>query len=74
MRFLRYWTVLTGHSLWRIPTEALRDARLDDAALAGSIERVHTIVATDGIEFDHQGHLWLGGLEGPGNDFFKQLE
>jgi sugar lactone lactonase YvrE len=58
-----YWTALTGHSLWRIPTEALRDARLDDAALAGRIERVHTIVATDGIEFDRQGHLWLGGLE-----------
>jgi sugar lactone lactonase YvrE len=58
-----YWTVLTGHSLWRIPTEALRDARLDDAALADRIERVHTIIATDGIEFDRQGSLWLGGLE-----------
>lgn len=58
-----YWTALTGHSLFRIPTEALRDARLDDAALAGRLERVHTIVATDGIEFDHQGQLWLGGLE-----------
>ncbi|WP_224361514.1 SMP-30/gluconolactonase/LRE family protein [Hyalangium versicolor] len=58
-----YWTVLTGHTLWRIPTEALRDARLDDAALAGRIEQVATIVATDGIEFDRQGQLWLGGLE-----------
>jgi sugar lactone lactonase YvrE len=58
-----YWTVLTGHSLWRIPTEALRDTRLDDAALAGRIERVHTIVATDGIVFDRHGRLWLGGLE-----------
>lgn len=58
-----YWTVLTGHSLWRIPTEALRDPGLDDAALATRIERVATIVATDGIEFDGQGNLWLGGLE-----------
>lgn len=58
-----YWTALTGHSLWRIPTEALRDARLDDAALASRLERVATIVATDGIEFDRQGQLWLGGLE-----------
>jgi sugar lactone lactonase YvrE len=62
-RKMLYWTTLTGHSLWRIPTEALRDAGLDDAALAGRIERVATIVATDGIEFDRQGNLWLGGLE-----------
>ncbi|WP_224244721.1 SMP-30/gluconolactonase/LRE family protein [Hyalangium gracile] len=58
-----YWTVLTGHTLWRISTEALRDASLDDPALAGRVEQVDTIVATDGIEFDRQGKLWLGGLE-----------
>lgn len=58
-----YWTVLTGHSLWRVPTEALLDERLDDAALARRIERVHTIVATDGILFDRGDTLWLGGLE-----------
>lgn len=58
-----YWTALTGHSLWRISTEALLDAKLDDTALASRVERVHTIVATDGILFDGNGVLWLGGLE-----------
>ncbi|WP_225412175.1 SMP-30/gluconolactonase/LRE family protein [Stigmatella hybrida] len=58
-----YWSALTGHTLWRIPTEALRDASLTDEALAGRLERVHTIVAPDGIFFDRKGVLWLGGLE-----------
>lgn len=58
-----YWSALTGHSLWRIPTEALLDPRLDDKALAGRVEKAQTIVATDGILFDSKGVLWLGGLE-----------
>ncbi len=55
--------------------------QLDDAALAGRIERVSTIVATDGIQFDRQGHLWLGGLENsslaryvPGGTYEQVLE
>jgi sugar lactone lactonase YvrE len=58
-----YWAALTGHVLWRIPTAALLDRDLDDEALAQRIERVNTIVATDGIMFDRHGTLWLGGLE-----------
>jgi sugar lactone lactonase YvrE len=58
-----YWSALSGHTLWRIPTEALLDNRLDDKALASRVERVHTIVAPDGILFDSNGVLWLGGLE-----------
>ncbi|MDC0715054.1 L-dopachrome tautomerase-related protein [Stigmatella sp. ncwal1] len=58
-----YWSVLTGHSLWRIPTEALLDATLQDEALGSRVERVHTVVAPDGIFFDRKGVLWLGGLE-----------
>lgn len=58
-----YWSVLTGHSLWRIPTEALLDTKLDDKTLASRVERVHTIVAPDGLLFDSNGVLWLGGLE-----------
>lgn len=58
-----YWSVLTGHSLWRIPTEALLDTKLDDKALASRVEKAHTIVAPDGILFDSSGVLWLGGLE-----------
>lgn len=58
-----YWSALTGHTLWRIPTEALLDKSLDDKALAGRVEKAQTIVAPDGILFDSQGVLWLGGLE-----------
>jgi sugar lactone lactonase YvrE len=58
-----YWSALSGHTLWRIPTEALLDPKLDDKALASRVERAHTIVAPDGILFDDKGVLWLGGLE-----------
>ncbi|OJH34280.1 SMP-30/gluconolactonase/LRE family protein [Cystobacter ferrugineus] len=58
-----YWAALTGHVLWRIPTAALLDIQQNDEALAPRIERVHSIVATDGIMFDRNGTLWLGGLE-----------
>ncbi|WNG38204.1 hypothetical protein F0U61_34455 [Archangium violaceum] len=58
-----YWSALSGHTLWRIPAEALRDPQQNDEALAKKIERVATIVATDGILFDTKGRLWLGGLE-----------
>lgn len=58
-----YWTVLSGHTLWRIATAALRDASMDDRSLANRVERVEAIEATDGLLFDRQGTLWLGGLE-----------
>lgn len=58
-----YWSALTGHTLWRMPTEALLDKNLDDQALASRVEKAHTIVAPDGILFDTRGVLWLGGLE-----------
>lgn len=58
-----YWAALTGHVLWSIPTEALRDLKLDDEGLAARIERAQDIGATDGILRDREGALWLGGLE-----------
>ena len=58
-----YWTVLSGHTLWRISTALLRDPSMDERALANRPERVDTIEATDGLLFDRQGQLWLGGLE-----------
>lgn len=58
-----YWAALTGHTLYRIPAAVLADPKLDDAELAGRIEKVRKIASTDGIAFDPEGDLYLGGLE-----------
>lgn len=58
-----YYAALTGHTLYRIPAADLADPKLDDATLAKRVEKVREIVATDGIAFDREGNLWLGGLE-----------
>ena len=55
-----YYAPLTGHTLWRVPTAALRDPEADPAA---RVERVRHIVATDGILMAPDGNLYLGGLE-----------
>lgn len=58
-----YYIPLTGHSLYRLPTAALRDAALSEEQLAGKVEFVMSVPATDGMLFDQQGNLWMGGLE-----------
>jgi sugar lactone lactonase YvrE len=58
-----YYAALTGHTLYRIPAAALADPKLSDGDLAGRVEKVRTIVATDGMIFDREGNLILGGLE-----------
>lgn len=55
-----YYAPLTGHTLWRVPTAALRDPHADPAP---QVERVREIVATDGILMAPDGNLYLGGLE-----------
>ncbi len=58
-----YYAALTGRTLYRIPARALSDPKLTDGELKQLVERVREIEATDGIAFDRQGHLYLGGLE-----------
>jgi len=55
-----FYAPLTGHTLWRVPTEALRDPAADPAA---RVEKIREIVATDGMAMAPNGNLFLGGLE-----------
>jgi sugar lactone lactonase YvrE len=58
-----YYIALTGHSLYRVPTETLRSQNSTDEQIAEQVEMVKKVPATDGMMFDKEGNLWLGGLE-----------
>jgi sugar lactone lactonase YvrE len=58
-----YWKALTGHTLYRIATEALIDATLAASELAARVERVGTTVVTDGLWMDSAGRLYLTAPE-----------
>ena len=58
-----YYSALTGHTLYRIPTSVLSDSNLSKEQIAENVEKVMSIPATDGMLFDKAGNLWLGGLE-----------
>ncbi|WNJ18224.1 L-dopachrome tautomerase-related protein [Pontibacter sp. G13] len=54
-----YYTALTGHTLYRVPTDSLSEG-VDPST---SVEKVADIGATDGMWFGQDGVLYLGGLE-----------
>ena len=58
-----YYCPLTGHTLYRIKTAALRDAALSDAQLAAQVETVGEIPATDGLEIDAANNVYLTSFE-----------
>ncbi|NLR94268.1 SMP-30/gluconolactonase/LRE family protein [Flammeovirga agarivorans] len=58
-----YFIALTGHTLYRINTNYLWDEKLTKTEVEKHIEKVAKIPATDGMLFDRNGNLWLGGLE-----------
>lgn len=58
-----YYVALTGHTLYRIPTKDLLNENLTAEELEASVEKVEKIPATDGMLFDDDGNLYLGGLE-----------
>ncbi|MHC5010507.1 MAG: L-dopachrome tautomerase-related protein [Planctomycetota bacterium] len=58
-----YYQALTGRTLYRVPTAALRDATLDAEALAAHVERVVESGVSDAIAFGRDGHLYLTSLE-----------
>ncbi|PKQ63805.1 hypothetical protein BZG02_07190 [Labilibaculum filiforme] len=58
-----FYTALTGHSLYQIPTADLLNETLSEEQITVNVNKVMTIPATDGMLFDKQGNLWLGGLE-----------
>lgn len=58
-----YYQALTGRSLYRIETAALRNPRLPEQELGKKVEFLGTTGAADGIEFGPAGNLYLTALE-----------
>jgi sugar lactone lactonase YvrE len=58
-----YYRPLTDHNYWRVPTAALRDTRLSEAALARKVEYLGSSVLSGGLIMDRQGTLFAGDLE-----------
>ena len=58
-----YYRPLTDHNYWRVPTAALRDARLSDAELSGKVEYLGNSVLSGGLIMGASGTLYGGDLE-----------
>ena len=58
-----YYRPLTDHNYWRVPTSALRDARLSDAELAKKVQYLGSSVLSGGLIMDGAGTLYGGDLE-----------
>ena len=58
-----YYCPLTGHTLYRIKTAALRDAALSEAQLGQAVETVGEIPASDGLEIDAANNVYLTSFE-----------
>ncbi len=58
-----YYQALTGRTMYRVSTVALRDASLSAEALAKQVERVAESGVSDGLIFDAHGNLYLSSLE-----------
>jgi sugar lactone lactonase YvrE len=50
-----YYQALTGRTLYRVPTQALRDAKATEAALAAKVETIGKPGPADGLEADARG-------------------
>ena len=58
-----YYCPLTGHTLYRIKTAALRDAALTEVQLGQQVEIVGEIPASDGLEIDANNNVYLTSFE-----------
>ena len=58
-----YYKPLTDNRLYRVNTAILRDFNTTTEQVAGKVEDVGKFVATDGMEFDSEGNLYMGDLE-----------
>jgi sugar lactone lactonase YvrE len=58
-----YYRPLTDHNYWRVPTAALRDARLSDAELTKKVEFLGSSALTGGLIMDKVDTLYGGDLE-----------
>jgi sugar lactone lactonase YvrE len=58
-----YYRPLTDHNYWRVPTSALRDARLSATELTGKVEYLGNAALSGGLIMDAGGTLYGGDLE-----------
>jgi sugar lactone lactonase YvrE len=58
-----YYQSLSGRTLYRAPTAALRNGALSGEELAAQVELVDRTGAADGILFDADGNLYLSAIE-----------
>ncbi|HJX28289.1 MAG TPA: L-dopachrome tautomerase-related protein [Thermoanaerobaculia bacterium] len=58
-----YYQALSGRTLYRLATSALRDTKLSAEALAARVEKVGATGAADGILFGPDGKLYLTAVE-----------
>ncbi len=58
-----YYCPLTGHTLYRIKTAALRDPALTAEQLGQQVETVGEIPASDGLEIDAANNVYLTSFE-----------
>jgi sugar lactone lactonase YvrE len=58
-----YYQALSGRTLYRVPTAALRDAKLPAKDLEARVEKVGETGAADGILFGPDGKLYLSAVE-----------
>ena len=58
-----YFVSLTGHTLYKVKTVDLLFDGLTAEQLASKVKKVEIIPATDGMLFDDNSNLFLGGLE-----------
>jgi sugar lactone lactonase YvrE len=58
-----YWTDLTGHTLYSLPTKLLQDFNTPEATIAASVKTVATLPSnTDGMTADREGNIYLTAL------------
>ncbi|RZK15448.1 MAG: hypothetical protein EOO56_22810, partial [Hymenobacter sp.] len=62
MQYL-YYRALSGHELYRIKTEVLRNAALTEAQVAAAVEKLADAPACDGMEIDTKNNLYLTAFE-----------
>ena len=55
-----YYKPLSDNKLYRIKTDALRNAALNATALSSQVEDLGRVASTDGMIFDSRGNLYLG--------------
>ena len=58
-----YYSVLSGRQLYSVSIDALADETMSDADVAATVENLGAKGASDGLESDSQGHIYITDYE-----------